>query len=479
MGMLYATVRQQEIKASQWKFQHEAAAAQGQPPQPTFTSIMSAHHDDEEEGDEEEEALDEVSNHNHHQQLGAQEQLPQVQPPTAQQSPPTTSDTKGSDHNIDRRAIMLWKLQQRKQSCREYRKSRMVAAQALRYVAVFYLTWVAGTTNRLLQLLQGHSYFWIMALHAFFTPLQGFFNFLVYTYPKFRDWKRQRRKEQQRKQRQELQACGNPHRHPNGGSSSYLGHNYSSTTIWSMRNVLQSEESIHGNLQRDDGDYSISQPNEHERDEDVETPVNEHGILKKENAHYNTGNSNHDRSRGHLRKGSSVRFDLGDSQDDEEEIGAQAPPPVIMDAKVHPVQTNQKQLQQKLVHLGSLSEPQEVDEEAQPQLLRNLDSEVHPVLLPQLVGDNNTDSLNRMQQPRQQSPTPEEQDDAVKSALSRPSSSPTESPLPSLIKNEQKQDAPLSFTTSANIAIGLPLPTTNIAVVRNNMSCEGPTTNDE
>ena len=53
------------------------------------------------------------------------------------------------------------------------RKSRQVLNQALRYVAVFYLTWLAGTTNRLLQLVLGQSFFWIMALHAAFTPLQG------------------------------------------------------------------------------------------------------------------------------------------------------------------------------------------------------------------------------------------------------------------------------------------------------------------
>ena len=99
------------------------------------------------------------------------------------------------------------------------RKSRQVLNQALRYVAVFYLTWVAGTTNRLLQLVLGRSFFWIMALHAAFTPLQGtwqsccpltnfmhllkivsfylffsstipgFFNFLVYVYPKYKKWR--------------------------------------------------------------------------------------------------------------------------------------------------------------------------------------------------------------------------------------------------------------------------------------------------
>lgn len=30
----------------------------------------------------------------------------------------------------------------------------------------------------------GHSYFWLMCLHTIFVPMQGFFNFLVYIYPR-------------------------------------------------------------------------------------------------------------------------------------------------------------------------------------------------------------------------------------------------------------------------------------------------------
>lgn len=90
------------------------------------------------------------------------------------------------------------KLKQEK-SVKKYRKSNMVAWQAFRYVGVFWLTWIFGTLNRLLQLFLGRSYFGIMALHAFFVPLQGFFNFLVYVYPRYRKWSDTRRKRYRQK----------------------------------------------------------------------------------------------------------------------------------------------------------------------------------------------------------------------------------------------------------------------------------------
>ena len=48
-----------------------------------------------------------------------------------------------------------------------------MAFQALRFVGVFYLTWAFATVNRLLQLIVGHSYFWLMFLHTVFVPMQG------------------------------------------------------------------------------------------------------------------------------------------------------------------------------------------------------------------------------------------------------------------------------------------------------------------
>ena len=72
------------------------------------------------------------------------------------------------DDQTRQRVVML----NRQKSKKKVRQSHVVAGQAFRYVAVFYVTWVAGTTNRLLQLILGHSYFWIMVLHSVFTPMQ-------------------------------------------------------------------------------------------------------------------------------------------------------------------------------------------------------------------------------------------------------------------------------------------------------------------
>eukprot|EP00577_Skeletonema_sp_RCC1716_P011571 CAMPEP_0113406384 /NCGR_PEP_ID=MMETSP0013_2-20120614/19480_1 /TAXON_ID=2843 ORGANISM="Skeletonema costatum, Strain 1716" /NCGR_SAMPLE_ID=MMETSP0013_2 /ASSEMBLY_ACC=CAM_ASM_000158 /LENGTH=421 /DNA_ID=CAMNT_0000292221 /DNA_START=80 /DNA_END=1345 /DNA_ORIENTATION=+ /assembly_acc=CAM_ASM_000158 len=73
---------------------------------------------------------------------------------------------------------------------RRHAQSRQVAWQGLRFVGVFYLTWAFATVNRLLQLVNGGSYFWLMCLHTIFVPMQGFFNFLVYIYPRFKARKR-------------------------------------------------------------------------------------------------------------------------------------------------------------------------------------------------------------------------------------------------------------------------------------------------
>ncbi len=59
-------------------------------------------------------------------------------------------------------------------------RSNRLFQQAKFYLAVFYVTWVFVTINRLIQLISGGSFFPMMLLHSFFGPSQGFFNFLVY-----------------------------------------------------------------------------------------------------------------------------------------------------------------------------------------------------------------------------------------------------------------------------------------------------------
>ena len=71
----------------------------------------------------------------------------------------------------------------------------MVAGQAFRYCFVFWVTWLPGSTNRILQLAIGKSYFWVMFLHVIFTPMQGFWNFIVYIDLRVRKWWKEKRRE--------------------------------------------------------------------------------------------------------------------------------------------------------------------------------------------------------------------------------------------------------------------------------------------
>ena len=94
----------------------------------------------------------------------------------------------------------------RDKSKRLHRKSNMVMWQAFRYVTVFWLTWLFGSINRLMQL-AGRQVFWIMVLHAFFVPLQGWLNFLVYKWPVFYRWRKRRAAEKRRRQEEMGVAC--------------------------------------------------------------------------------------------------------------------------------------------------------------------------------------------------------------------------------------------------------------------------------
>ncbi|CAB9519452.1 expressed unknown protein [Seminavis robusta] len=66
------------------------------------------------------------------------------------------------------------------------RRSREVANQSLRYAGSFYFTWIALTLTRLLQAINGNTYFPLLIIAAATTPLQGLPNFLVYLYPRYK-----------------------------------------------------------------------------------------------------------------------------------------------------------------------------------------------------------------------------------------------------------------------------------------------------
>ena len=85
--------------------------------------------------------------------------------------------------------------EERKARRKAHKMSRMVTRQAFLYCFVFWITWLPGTTNRILQVSTGHSYFWVMFLHVIFTPMQGFLNFFVYIDIRFRKWWKEKQKQ--------------------------------------------------------------------------------------------------------------------------------------------------------------------------------------------------------------------------------------------------------------------------------------------
>ena len=79
-------------------------------------------------------------------------------------------------------------MKERRERKKASRMTRLVVRQAFRYCAVFWVTWLPGSTNRILQLTLGYSYFWVMFLHVIFTPMQGLLNFIVYIDLRVQKW---------------------------------------------------------------------------------------------------------------------------------------------------------------------------------------------------------------------------------------------------------------------------------------------------
>ena len=77
--------------------------------------------------------------------------------------------------------------------------------QAIRYCGSFYLTFIFGTIARILQIFD-RSYYGIFVCMTIFFPLQGFWQFLIYTRP--RRQAQQRKQRLQRQQQQQLLRSG-------------------------------------------------------------------------------------------------------------------------------------------------------------------------------------------------------------------------------------------------------------------------------
>ena len=60
--------------------------------------------------------------------------------------------------------------------------SKAVFRQSCYYTLGFYVTYSFATMNRVFQQAKGATHFGLILLHAFFIPLHGFFNVLVYRY---------------------------------------------------------------------------------------------------------------------------------------------------------------------------------------------------------------------------------------------------------------------------------------------------------
>ena len=66
--------------------------------------------------------------------------------------------------------------------------------QALFYVSAFYITWTFPTTLRILQTIEVQVPYAVFLCAVIFTPLQGFFNSIIYLRPRFLRYREMKRK---------------------------------------------------------------------------------------------------------------------------------------------------------------------------------------------------------------------------------------------------------------------------------------------
>ncbi|CAB9502310.1 expressed unknown protein [Seminavis robusta] len=76
-----------------------------------------------------------------------------------------------------------------------FKHSSRVALQGYWFCGAFVATWMFPTISRLVQVMSGTTVYPLHLLTAFFVPIQGFFNFLVYIHPKLTSGKSSRKKQ--------------------------------------------------------------------------------------------------------------------------------------------------------------------------------------------------------------------------------------------------------------------------------------------
>lgn len=69
---------------------------------------------------------------------------------------------------------------------RRRKHSKQVARQGYWYCGAFYATWLFPTVTRLVQLIAGTTPYPLILVTAIFVPIQGFFNFVVYMHPNYK-----------------------------------------------------------------------------------------------------------------------------------------------------------------------------------------------------------------------------------------------------------------------------------------------------
>lgn len=68
-------------------------------------------------------------------------------------------------------------------------RTKQAKIQGILYICAFLITWVPGTANRIQNAIDPNNpIFALVWLQAFFVPMQGFTNFLVYIHPRYKTW---------------------------------------------------------------------------------------------------------------------------------------------------------------------------------------------------------------------------------------------------------------------------------------------------
>lgn len=133
----------------------------------------------------------------------------------------TTTTTTAEHHPHDHHHHVATILQQHKRICKTMYKrterTKEVSKQCLLYAGGFYFTWLAITVTRIIQEMNGRTYYPLLVLSVLSVPFQGFANFLVYIAPRIRRLRKKREKEQQKRRRESqihgISGGGSSHHH--------------------------------------------------------------------------------------------------------------------------------------------------------------------------------------------------------------------------------------------------------------------------